>query len=335
VSLREISFKELKIKILTPGLLATVQDLGRPQWRSSGVPLGGAADAQSHRLANILLSNDEGAATIEIAGGGFVAQVEEAGWVAVCGAGGRFFLEKKEVSEGRLTLAPEGALLEIRASEKGNYAYLAARGGWDVPQVLGSRSTCLSASFGGLEGRALQKEDVLQTLDSSDDSNPSHEFRSEWFVKIPIFGSADPRVIRALPGPEIHWWSAAQQKDFFAVPFFISKQRDRMGVRLETSSPLPPPKGEKAEMLSTAVSPGTVQVPPDGQPIILLADAQTTGGYPRIAQVIAVDIPRLAQMPAGQTFYFQKVTLDEAERLFFERERFFKKLQLAMRLVAC
>jgi antagonist of KipI len=320
----------MKIKTLTPGLLSTIQDLGRPNWRSNGVPLGGAADVASHRMANLLVKNDGSAATLEIAGGGFRAQVEEAGFFAVCGAGGQIFIDKKNVGNGRLVFAPKDSEIEIRATQEGNYAYLAVAGGWDVPEVLGSRSTCLSASFGGLEGRALQKGDVLQATYSSGDSKSSDEYRSKWFVKIPIFGNSDAHAIRALPGPEFHRWNKSEQERFFDTPFFVSKQRDRMGVRLEISSPLPPPKGEKPEMLSTAVAPGTVQVPPDGRPIALLADAQTTGGYPRIAQIIAVDIPRLAQIPSGQTARFQKVNLEEAERVFFEQEIFFKKLQLAL-----
>jgi len=326
----------LKIKVLTSGTLATVQDLGRLNWRSNGVPLGGAADTSSHRLANFLVKNDGSTATLEIAGGGFRAQVEEAGFFAVCGAGGQIFIDKKNVGNGRLVFAPEGSEIEIRATQEGNYAYLAVAGGWDVPQVLGSRSTCLSASFGGLEGRGLRKGDELRSICPADEADSKKIWSSKWFVsdptfrKLATFGKLGSTAIRVLPGPEIHWWDAKEQEQFFTAPFVVSKQRDRMGVRLEANLTF----RKSGTMLSTAVAPGTVQVPPNGQPIALLADAQTTGGYPRIAQVIAVDIPRLAQIPSGQTVYFQKVSLEEAERLFFEQENFFKKLQLAVGFVA-
>lgn len=323
----------MTIHILSPGTLASVQDLGRPEWRASGVPLGGAADTLSHRLANFLVGNDAQAATLEIAGGNFRAAVTAGGWLAVGGAGGRFFVDKKEVGNGRLVCAPKGAEVNIRANEAGNYAYLATPGGWDVPEVLDSRSTCLSASFGGFEGRGLRKGDVLKAVYSSDDLKLPDELDSgkigvsKWFLNPPNGG--DSAAIRVLPGPEIQCWDAKEQEQFFDTPFIISAQRDRMGLRLETN----PTFGKSGTMLSTTVAPGAVQVPPDGQPIVLLADAQTTGGYPRIAQVVAVDIPRLAQMPIGKTVRFQQVDLDEAEQLFFEQENLLQKIQLALRFV--
>ena len=330
----------MKIRVLTSGILATVQDLGRPQWRSNGVPLSGAADTLSHRLTNFLVGNEGSAATLEIAGGGFLANVEKPGWMAVCGAGGQFFVDKKEIGNGRLVFAPKGSELEIRANPKGNFTYLATPGGWDVSEVLGSRSICLSAGFGGFEGRGLRKEDVLSAADSSDNLKSSNELRegkvwvSKWFVnsptfrKLSTFGKFD-NVIRALPGSEFHWWGETQQQRFFNTPFIVSKQRDRMGVRLETVSG-DSTFGKLDSMLSTAVAPGTVQVPPDGQPIALLADAQTTGGYPRIAQVVAVDIPRLAQIPTGKIIQFQQVALEEAEELFFGQENLLQKIRLSL-----
>ncbi|MBV6440848.1 MAG: KipI antagonist [Saprospiraceae bacterium] len=329
----------MKIRIITPGLLATVQDLGRPQWRSDGVPLGGAADAVSHRIANFLVGNKAGAATLEIAGGRFTAQVEQPGWLAVAGADGQFLTDEKEVGFGRLVFAPNGASLDIRPGSGCNYAYLAVSGGWDVPEVLNSKSTCLAAGFGGWEGRVLRKGDVLSAADAPPESEMQgglqHESvrSSNWFAGNPFFRKmmtpgSRTIVIRVLAGPEIHWWSETQQEQFFKTPFTVSARRDRMGVRLDAEDAV---FGKTEIMLSTAVCPGAIQVPPDGHPFVLLADAQTTGGYPRIAQVIAVDIPRLVQIPPGQGVCFQKVTLEEAERLFFEQENMLQKIQLALR----
>ena len=337
----------MKIKVLTPGLLTTVQDLGRPGWRSSGVPLSGAADTTSHRLANFLVGNEAGAASLEIAGGRFSAQTEQAGWLAAGGKGGQFLIDKKEMDYGRLYFVPKGAMLEIRPGPDSNYAYLATPGGWDVPVVLGSKSTCLAAGFGGLDGRGLQKGDVLHDVLSSDDFKSSDESREaeiwiskrflSWaaFQRAPNFG--DDTFIRVLPGSEFYWWSELEQAQFFNTAFIISARRDRMGVRFDIDQGAPTFQklntfGKLETMLSTAVGPGAIQMPPDGQPVALLADAQTTGGYPRIAQVIAVDIPRLAQIPSGQTVYFQKVTLEEAEQLFFEHENMMRKIQLALRI---
>ena len=324
-----------------------MQDLGRPDWRSDGVPLCGAADTTSHRFANFLVGNEAAAASLEIAGGSFAAQTEQAGWLAVGASGGQCFIDKKEMGCWRLFFVPKGVTLEIRPGPDSNYAYLAVPGGWDVPEVLGSKSTCLSAGFGGLDGRGLRKGDMLKAAISQVEFDPPGEFQSgkvwasRWFVGDPLYQklstSGKPGiVIRVLSGPEMHWWSAVEQEYFFKTPFVVSARRDRMGVGLNVDSSASsfrklPTFGKLESLLSTAVSPGAVQVPPDGQPFVLLADAQTTGGYPRIAQVIAVDIPRLAQISMGQVVYFQKVTLEEAERLFFEQENMLRKIQLALR----
>lgn len=322
------------INILKSEILATVQDLGRPAWLSDGVPCGGAADVVSHRIANYLVGNEAGAATVEVSGGGFSALVKRSGWLACYGAGGAFFPDNIDIAGNRTFFVPEGAVLEIRSVPEGNYTYLATPGGWDVPEVLGSRSTCLAAGFGGLEGRALRKGDVLNSPDSSDEPEAHGRYRSgkiiagDWYVgDMQRRTAADARVVRILPGPENGWWSREDERRFFHTEFTVSKERDRMGVRLD-GPPIPP--ANTSALLSTAVMPGTVQVPPGGLPIVLLADAQTTGGYPRIAQVIAVDIPRLAQMPAGQMIRFQKITLEEAEHLYFKRENLLRKIQLAL-----
>lgn len=139
--------------------------------------------------------------------------------------------------------------------------------------------------------------------------------------------------MRILPGPEQGWWSLEQQQIFFETAFQITPQRDRMGVRLlpDSRCDLRLGKNVTSAMLSTAVAPGTIQVPPDGCPIVLLADAQTTGGYPRIGQVAAVDLPTLAQVPTGQSIYFQEISEEQAERRLREQERWVQRLRLSMR----
>lgn len=305
--------------------------MGRPGWQAEGVPSGGAADTFSHRIANYLAGNDEYAATLELAGGGFSAVVEQGGLLVYAGAGGRLFCNKKELPRNRTLFVPKNTALEIRPADTGNYSYLAVHGGWHVPEVLGSRSTCLAAGFGGFEGRPLRKDDVLHARRSSEgfeslaECRPGEIFTSNWFVYDQK--PASQNRLRALPGPEINRWHEKEKHLFFNAPFTVSKQHDRMGMRLEGPVIAAP---EKTEMLSTAVMPGAIQVPPGGRPIALLADAQTTGGYPRIAQVIAADIPRLAQVPPGQFVHFQKVTLEEAEQLYFEQENLLRKIQLAL-----
>lgn len=330
----------MKIAILHPGTLATVQDLGRTSWRAEGIPLCGAADTVGHRIANFLAGNAADAATIELAGGKFSAWIEEGGRMALSGAGGQLRLDGLDIAQGRSVYIPSGTLLEVLPAPGGSFSYLATTGGWDVPPVLDSRSTCLPAGFGGLKGRMLQKGDTLSAASgSSGDMDTSHADPSiekesgKWAVDTSSLrpfqttGSTDT-LIRILPGPESGRFEAAYRQAFFEMPFTVSLQKDRMGVRLRPAGMLPP--YANVDMLSTAVMPGTIQVPPDGNPVALLADAQTTGGYPRIAQVIAVDIPVLAQAPPGQTILFQAVTISDAEKLLFEQEKVLQKIHLAV-----
>lgn len=257
--------------------------------------------------------------------------MERAGWLVAACEPGQLRINRQVAAPWRLLWAPAGARLEMQPGRLRNYACLATPGGWDVPVVLGSRSTCLAAAFGGLEGRALRPDDVLAGIGVPDWPEPRGPFSDFWespfFIDPSVFGALQG-VVRVLPGPEASWWGASRREQFCQTPFVVSARRDRMGLRLEGEAIVP---DRQATMLSEAVGPGVVQVPPDGQPFVLLADAQTTGGYPRIAQVIAVDIPVLAQISNGQTIRFQEVTLDEAERLFFEREKMLQKIQLALR----
>lgn len=316
----------MRLHILSPGTLTTVQDLGRPAWRSSGVPLSGATDVLSHSMANALLGNPDSDATLEIASGGLRAQVEQGGWAAHCGLGGSLSVDGVEIGSGRTLYLPEGAVLHIRATATGNFSYLATAGGWDVPEVLGSRSTCLAAGFGGLEGRPLQAGDTLSSREATHAaifSQKSQFWKSRWYAPPMSWRAVSTVVIGALPGPEHGWWAAEQRRFFEEKPFQITPQHDRMGVRLLSAdaAALRLSDGTASAMLSTAVAPGTVQVPPDGCPIVLLADAQTTGGYPRIAQVAAADLPLLAQVPTGQVIRFQMIGEEEAERRLWAQRR--------------
>jgi biotin-dependent carboxylase-like uncharacterized protein len=316
----------MRLHILSPGPLTTVQDLGRPAWRSSGVPLSGAADVLSHSMANALLGNPDSDATLEIASGGLRARVEQGGWAAHCGLGGSLSVDGVEVQSGRTLYLPDGAVLHIRAAAEGNFSYLAAAGGWDVPEALGSRSTCLAAGFGGLDGRPLRAGDALSSRLAPQALVflPKKNFwESRWYApSMPRLGGG-PVAIGVLPGPEHGWWTAEQRRFFEEKTFRVAPQRDRMGLRLspEDAAALRLSAEAAPVMLSAAVAPGTVQVPPDGCPIVLLADAQTTGGYPRIAQVAAADLPSLAQVPTGQSVRFQAIGEEEAERRLWAQRR--------------
>ena len=321
----------MKLRILNsgPGLLATIQDMGRPKARGYGVPVSGAMDVFSHVLANFLLGNESGAATIEFTGGKLDAQVEKGGFLALAGAGGALYVNGLLTAPERIVEVPDGALLKIEPMPGGNFCYLATPGGWDAIPVFGSASTYLAGRFGGYEGRALQKGDVLHASVAL--NAPSKTKVESWFLRA-VEHSAPrletPLVISVLQGPEWFWWSATQQQAFLETPARVSKDRSRQAVRIEGLSVL----GHNfTEMYSTGVSPGAIQVPPGDAPAILMADAQTTGGFPRIAQVIAVDLPKIAQAKTGQVLHFRMVDLAEASRRLIEYELELERLKMAVR----
>jgi biotin-dependent carboxylase-like uncharacterized protein len=316
----------VKVKTTHCQGLCTVQDMGRPSCRAWGVPSGGAVDLISHQVANFLVQNEPTAATIEVAGGHLSAEVQEGGWTALFGLGSELFLNGIKVGMGRKVFAPTGAKLDIRPDGSGSFAYWAVRGGWDFPTVLGSRGTCLSGQFGGMKGRALSRGDLLSAIGMDATALPSNIWVSPWVADWhALFPKNKP--IRALTGPE---WD--ENFPFFALPFTIGALRDRMGARLEAVGKWPG-RLLDAKMISVPVVPGTVQLPPSGQPIVLLADAQTTGGYPRIAQIIAADLPRLVQAPRGQALRFQQVTMQEAEQQQAEQDKALGKLKAALNML--
>jgi antagonist of KipI len=294
----------MEMTILRAGGLATVQDLGRPGHRAAGVPPGGAADALALRLANLLVGNPENTAALECALVGPELEFSAPATIAVGGAA--------------FAGLPAWRPVQVAANEKivlgacvgGCRGYVAIAGGIAVEPVQGSRSTYLRAGLGGWQGRALRAGDTLPL------GVPLRSGRIDHW-------SVSPRVLPVYSSsPRLRVVRGAQTEEFDAVwrdaEFQVTPQFDRMGLRL--AGPKVTRSGER-ELLSAAVAPGTVQVPPDGQPIILLADAQTIGGYPRLAHVIAVDQPLVAQLQAGGTVRFQEVSLEEAHRLWLARER--------------
>ncbi len=323
---------KLRVFHTGPGLLATIQDLGRQGALAHGVPFSGAMDAHSHALANLLLGNDPGAATLECSGGKLDAWVEEGGQVALAGAGGALLVDGQRVPGGRILGIPEGALIEIQPLPGGNFCYLATTGGWQVPAVFGSASTYLAGGFGGYEGRSLQKNDVLHS--ALNQVAPANTEISPWYLEdqndvTPQLET--PLEVGILQGPEWSLWQKEQQQLFLEKPVRISKSRSRQAVRLEALDFL---EHQFSDMYSTGVSPGVIQIPPGDTPAILMSDAQTTGGFPRIAQVIAVDLPKIAQAKTGQLLRFSIVDIAEASRRLLAYERELQRMKVAVRLRA-
>jgi antagonist of KipI len=284
----------------------TVQDLGRRGHRGMGVPLSGAMDPFALRVANSLIGNPENAAALEFALVGPELEFSEDTLVALGGA------ECDGLPVWRLVPVKAGERIAPGVCRRGCWGYLAVAGGIDVPQVLGSRSTILRAGIGGFAGRTLHDGDVLKAAATVALRRPASP---TWRI--------DPRVLPPYsPEPAVRVVLGAQAVEFDAgflkTEWKISQQSDRMGIRLNGTA-LRRTSGD--DLLSAAVAPGTIQVPPDGQPLILMADAQTIGGYPRIAHVIAVDLPLVAQLRPGDRVRFTEVPLDEAHKLSRARER--------------
>ncbi|WP_312837030.1 5-oxoprolinase subunit PxpC [Pantoea sp.] len=287
------------LKILRAGLATSLQDLGRSGWRQYGIGLSGALDAPSMQTANLLVGNAPESAVLEIVLGQFKAQFTRDGWFALTGAGCNAELDGKAVWTGWRLPVKKGQILSLSMPVRGMRSYLAIHGGFDVPPMLGSASTDLKAGFGGWQGRALADGDELPL------GKPTRDFAKPAGVRQLLWGNR----IRALPGPEYSEFSRESQEGFWRTGWKLSPQSNRMGYRLQGRALT---RATDRELLSHGLVPGVVQVPPNGQPIVLMADAQTTGGYPRIACVIEADLYHLAQIRLGEPIHFIHCTLEEA-----------------------
>lgn len=286
------------IEVVRPGLLTSVQDQGRTGHRALGVIQSGAADPVAMAVANLLVGNRPEDAGLEICAQGPLLQFRCATWIALCGAGFEMDLDGRTLSPWRGHKVEAGQMLRIGGSAEGLRAWLAVRGGIAVAPLLGSRATDLGGGFGGHHGRALRAGDRLPL-------GPAPvRWRSHW-VRPP---SWRPQV-RALPGPDEAEFDAAQRERFWQGEWEVGGDSNRMGCRLHGPALEAVPDRPRP---SEAVLPGAVQVPGSGLPIALLADAQTTGGYPQIAQILRADLWLLALAPPGRTIRFVRVGRDEA-----------------------
>lgn len=299
------------------GLLTTIQDLGRYGFQKDGVIVSGVMDIFAHRIANLLVGNEEAEATMEITVLGPILRFEEDAYIAICGGDFDVTLDGERVSLWRPIYVKKGAVLSIHQCKKGCRAYLAVRGGFQIPNVMNSQSTYLLAKVGGFKGRALQKGDVIP-FKKRLGRKPS--LKGNWGIshKLQNYFGHKGQKIRVIRGEDFYDFTEKSQKQFFQQSYVITPQSNRMGYRLDGN---PLERNVQKEIISSAVTFGTIQVPSEGKPIILMADRQTTGGYPKIAQVIAVDLPKLAQMKPGERVTFQEISLNEAQTLYIEREK--------------
>ena len=288
--------------VLRPGLLTTVQDLGRWGYQDRGVPVAGPMDPFSHRLANRLVGNDDDAAALEITLVGPELRASGEAVCAVAGAQFELFVDQRRVECGRPFAVTAGATLRFGARLAGARSTLAFRGGIDVPPVLGSRATSLVSGMGPFGGRALAAGDVFPIGHAT---TPLATRTSGQPLRLPAGGAK----LRAVPGPHELRFAPAALEQLFSAEFTVTTHSNRMGFRLEGP---PLAYAGAADILSDATPLGSLQVPGSGQPILLMADRQTTGGYPKIATVITADLPTAGQLAPGDRVRFAPCTRAEA-----------------------
>jgi len=316
------------LKVLTPGLQTTVQDLGRIGHQAIGVPVSGALDGFSLRLANALAGNPQGAAALEILLSGPTFEiVADSARVALVGTGANLSIrdmQPRMIPAGQSTMLRRGEVFEVGVGAQSACCYLAVEGGIAVPLVLGSASTYVRARLGGLHGRPLQKEDVVPLAMARASE------RRETRMPVPLPATRE-QPIRVVLGPQQEYFMPEALTALLSAEFLVSREADRMGIRLE-GPPLRHCGGW--DIISDAIATGSIQVPGSGQPIVLLADHQTTGGYPKIATVVSADLPAIARCRPGDKLRFVAVAAEAAENLCRQAEHRFAELVAAIEPLA-
>lgn len=294
----------MTFKVLNPGLFSTIQDAGRFSYQTFGFSPSGVLDYRAHKLANRLLGNDDDAAVLEMTLQGVVLKIQKDTVISTSGAKAAITIDDQPYDHGTAIKVLKGEILKIGKCEDGSRTYLAVSGGFDVPEILGSRSTHTRSGIGGFKGRTLKKGDVLKSAGG--------EF-SDGLKKIKSF--ENDNVIHIIPGQQYDRFGAEAQEKLFNAEYEITKDSDRMGIRLNGPG-LHADGGH--DVLSEPTQLGSIQVPKNGQPIILLNDRQTAGGYVRIATVALADIPKVVQKSPGEKLRFKKIDVDKATELYKE-----------------
>lgn len=305
----------MSVEVLRAGILTTLQDRGRSGCAMLGIGTAGAMDDVALRLANALAGNPSDAAVLEITLIGPRLRFDEAATIALTGA------EHPDVPMWRAVRLDAGSVLDIGAARHGARAYLAIAGGFAADHLLGSASTDVNAKLGGIDGRPLRERDRLAVGLGATHPKESHP---TWSLDPRPWFDADPTTpIRLIRGTHFDALDAASRATLFEREFRIAPDSNRVGFRLDgprlaLSAPL--------ELVSEPLTAGTLQLPPGGQPIALMAEHPTIGGYPRIGHVAAVDLALLAQRKPGDTVRFAEIDLDEAQTRYLERERALARL---------
>ena len=323
------------IRVVKPGLLTTVQDLGRIGFQQYGIVVGGALDTFAARVVNLIVGNEENAALLEMAQTGPDLIFTRESLIAWNGGDFLATINGEPLPRDRAVRVAAGETVSFGVAGNGLRGWLAVAGGIDVPMVLGSRTTYRRAALGGHQGRPLVAGDELKVFGASETAGKilgtllaSQKRSTPWTVRPETMGKlAQAGVVRAMVGPEWDWFTDDAQRDFFSAEWTATREADRMGVRLQGPAlTMVKPR----EMISSAVNTGVVQVPPSGNPIVLLPSRQSVGGYPRLAVVAGVDIGRFAQLRPGESIRFQKISLATAQQAWLARERDLGRVKLGL-----
>lgn len=327
----------MSIEVIKSGIADSVQDAGRFGYQHLGINPNGAMDLNAMKIANALVGNELNEAVIEMSFPAAVIRFHSPALIAISGADFSPKLNGRNIPVHQPVLVAADSELKFTKHINGAWCYVAVQGGFEISEWLGSGSTNTKAKVGGVDGRFLKKGDTLSLRRQLKETETKvlpwraniTEFYNQWFVSEPWSVSSQSKVaqtIRCIQGNEFDWLTKKSQKDFLKHNFIISRQSDRMGYRLEGTELK---QSKKQELLSTAVSFATIQLLPSGELITLMADHQTTGGYPRLAHVIAADRSRLAQCHPAEKISFSFVDIEAAEDLLLSQEQSLSQLQQA------
>jgi antagonist of KipI len=299
------------IQVLAPGMLTTVQDLGREGYGPMGVSASGAADPLALRIGNRLVANPENAPALEMTllGGTFL--FPEGAVVALAGSDFGATLDAQPIATWTSVEVGAGQTLRLGGTKTGARCYLCVQGGIDVPLMLGSASTHLLSGLGGLQGRALCKGDTLRIAAAP------RGFHKKTVAENAMEHLAVRKILRVTPGPQSDWFDQTARRTFYGAAYRVGEQSNRMGLRLEGPSI---PTDSAGEMLSEGVALGAIQITAGGLPIILFVEQQTTGGYPKIANVISADLPSLGQLRPRDEIRFEQVEITTALGILREQQ---------------
>ena len=303
-----------KIEVLAPGMLTTVQDLGREGFGAIGVSASGAADAIALRIGNRLVGNAADAAGLEMTLLGGAFRVQERSIMSITGSDFGASLEGAALQPWRSFEVQAGQTLRFGPTQSGARCYLCVQGGIAVEPFLGSASTHLLSGLGGLEGRALRKGDVLHCGSAGSGFIPRSIAPAAWRRFQPR------KALRVTRGPQWDWFSPEFREFFFGGGYVVAEESNRMGLRLQSPVEAVPQRGVAREVLSEGVALGAIQIPESGNPIVLWVEQQTTGGYPKIANVISADFHFVGQLRPRDEIRFECVDIETARALFMEQE---------------